>query len=74
MKTLEQVLWCEHTRDEFPALAAAGAVVIVPIGSTEQHGVHLPVDTDCRTVVHVAHQAARSLDDVPVLVAPLITG
>lgn len=68
MKPLQDVLWSEHTRDEFSDWAERGAVVVVPIASTEQHGHHLPVDTDCRTVEYVAAEAARSLDDVPVLV------
>lgn len=72
MKATEDILWAVHSRGEFAALAAQGAVVIVPIGSTEQHGMHLPVDTDCRTVEAVAYRAARLLDDVPVLVTPTI--
>ena len=72
MKTIQDVLWSERTRAEFPDLARQGAVIIVPIASTEQHGLHLPVDTDCRTAEHVAREAARRLNDTPVLVAPLI--
>ena len=30
------------------AMAARDAIVIVPVGATEQHGPHLPVMTDCR--------------------------
>jgi len=72
MKELRDVLLSERTRDEFAEWAAKGTVVIVPISSLEQHGEALPVNTDSRTVVHVAREAARSLDDVPVLVIPLI--
>ncbi|MER5195680.1 mycofactocin biosynthesis peptidyl-dipeptidase MftE [Streptomyces sp. NPDC002755] len=50
-----------------------GALVLVPVGSTEQHGPHLPLDTD--TVV--AHAVARRTADAlapgphgPPLVAP----
>lgn len=73
MKALREVLWAEHTRNEFPALAQRGAVVIVPIASTEQHGLHLPVDTDCRTVEYVARQGARQAEEIAVLVAPAIS-
>ena len=72
MRTPTEVLWSTHTRSEFAGLAARGAVVIVPIASTEQHGLHLPVDTDCRTVEYVAQRAAQLAVDFPVLVAPLI--
>ena len=47
-------------------------MVIVPIASIEQHGVALPVNTDIQTVEYVSRQAARLLDDVPVLVTPTI--
>ena len=68
VRPLADVLWSERTRDEFPPLAARGGIVIVPIASTEQHGQHLPVDTDCRTVEYVAQRAARLVETVPVLV------
>ena len=72
MKDIRDVLLSERTREEFADWAKRGTVVIVPIASIEQHGVALPVDTDSRTVEFVSRQAARSLDDVPVLVTPII--
>ena len=72
MKAISDILWSERSRDEFPEWAKRGAVVVVPIASTEQHGLHLPVDTDCRTAEYVSRRAACMLDDVPVLVAPMI--
>ncbi|MEW6523321.1 MAG: creatininase family protein [Bacillota bacterium] len=38
---------------------AEGRVVVVPIGSTEQHGPHLPVGTDFMVAETIAHQVAR---------------
>jgi len=73
LKDEKEILWAERTRAEFPALAEQRAVVVIPIGSTEQHGLHLPVNTDCRTVDYVARAAARQVTDVPVLVTPTIT-
>jgi creatinine amidohydrolase len=72
MPALAEVLWSNHTRDEFAALAQRGAVVIVPIASTEQHGIHLPVDTDCRTVEYISRRAAQLIEDVPILITPTI--
>ncbi|MHB9032780.1 MAG: creatininase family protein [Anaerolineae bacterium] len=72
MRELNEVLWSTHTRAEFADLAARGAVIVVPIASTEQHGLHLPVDTDCRTVEYVSQRAACLTDEFPVLIAPLI--
>ncbi|MET9856588.1 mycofactocin biosynthesis peptidyl-dipeptidase MftE [Streptomyces sp. NPDC006450] len=52
-------------------------LVLVPLGSTEQHGPHLPLDTDTTIATAVAHGAARRLRRGPrppdeVLVAPPI--
>jgi mycofactocin precursor peptide peptidase len=41
--------------------------LLVPVGSTEQHGRHLPIDTDARVAAAVARRAAA---DAGVLVAP----
>lgn len=40
--------------------------LLVPVGSCEQHGPHLPLDTDTRIAVAVAHGAARLRDRVRV--------
>ena len=38
--------------------------MIVPLGSLEQHGPHLPLDTDTRIAVAVARGAATARDGV----------
>lgn len=45
-QTLRSPLWERLRRDEHRAVQAAGAVVVVPVGATEQHGPHLPLGTD----------------------------
>ena len=45
--------------------------VLVPVGSTEQHGPHLPLDTDTRIATAVARAVADD-EDVQALVAPAI--
>jgi mycofactocin precursor peptide peptidase len=37
--------------------------LIIPVGSTEQHGPHLPLDTDTRIATAVARAVARRLAD-----------
>ena len=59
MKAERDILWAERTRAEIADYAQRGGVVVVPIGSIEQHGLHLPIDTDCHTAEYVARTAAR---------------
>jgi mycofactocin precursor peptide peptidase len=49
-------------------LAAAGAMLAVPVGSTEQHGPHLPLSTDTDVAVALAGGLAARRADV--VVAP----
>lgn len=50
-------------------LQGARPAVLVPVGSTEQHGPHLPLDTDTRIATAVARAVAA---DSEALVAPAI--
>lgn len=50
---------------------AAGATVLVPVGSLEQHGPHLPLDTDAAIAAAVA-EAAAALLGPGVHVAPVM--
>jgi creatinine amidohydrolase len=56
---------------EIGELAARGAVAIVPIGACEEHGRHLPVNTDT-TIAHRAalDAAERVAGRIPVTVLP----
>jgi creatinine amidohydrolase len=58
------------TQPELADHAAGGATVLIPIGAVEQHGTHLPVETDVYNAEEVSLRAAREFDDV--LVAPPI--
>ena len=43
-----------------------GAVVILPVGTIEQHGYHLPLDTDVAVPTYIAEKAAERTGDVVV--------
>jgi creatinine amidohydrolase len=66
----KKVLWQEMWRQEFLEALKGSPVVIVPIGSVEQHGPHCPMDVDISTPFHMAVCVARAVDDFPTLVAP----
>jgi mycofactocin precursor peptide peptidase len=53
----------------------AGTLVLVPVGSTEQHGPHLPFSTDTEIAVAVAEATAKRLRvrRHAVLVAPAVS-
>jgi creatinine amidohydrolase len=68
---MTEVLWSRLKAREIRERQAAGAVVVVPVGSTEQHGPHLPVQVDALVAGAIAEHAAR-LTDPPALVAPTV--
>lgn len=50
-----------------------GSILVVPIGSIEQHGHHLPVATDSLLVSAVTDAAVdRVADELPILVGPTV--
>jgi creatinine amidohydrolase len=66
----KRVYWQELRRYELEQAARNDPVVIVPTGSVEQHGPHLPLDVDIVNAHAIAAAAATSVDDFPVLVSP----
>jgi creatinine amidohydrolase len=64
---LGRTTWTDHHRRARPAIIA------IPIGSCEQHGPHLPLDTDTRIATALAESLADKYDEGDVLVAPPIT-
>ena len=70
---MSPVEWHELRAPELRALAEADALVIIPVGSTEQHGPHLPVQVDARLAAEVARRAAvRISEHGSVVVAPTL--
>lgn len=69
---MKKIFWQEMRRTEIEQAAKAGAVVVIPVGAIEQHGNHLPVNTDINCCFSIAQRAAELIDDFPVLVAPPI--
>lgn len=49
------------TWEEISEAASSGAVALLPVGSTEAHGPHLPLDTDVRIAEEVAKRAQGKL-------------
>lgn len=48
-----------------PMTGSPHRCLLIPLGATEQHGPHLPLDTDTRIAVAVAEAAAERLNSTP---------
>jgi len=70
----QNVLWSRLTAPELKSLAHADATVLVPVGSTEQHGPHLVTGTDSILVAAVCERAAGEMarSGYPCVVAPTV--
>ncbi len=67
-----EVRWHKLRRGQVAEAAAAGAVLVQPIGAIEQHGPHLPLDTDTAAVTAICVRAALRVADPPALVLPSV--
>jgi len=68
---MTETRWERMTAPELKALAAREALVVLPVGSLEQHGPHLPVWTDSYCAHAFALRAAEVVaEDTPVVVLP----
>lgn len=66
--------WAGKTYSEIQEIAKQnGSLLVVPVGSIEQHGHHLPTATDTILVDAIAHRGTEQVvDDVPILITPTI--
>ena len=69
-----EIEWRKLRADELRRRAAEDAIVILPVGSIEQHGPHLPVEVDTMLGETVAQEAARRVAATgePILVLPML--
>ena len=69
----EQIHWEQLRSPQLKKLAEANAVVIVPVGSMEQHGPHLPVKVDALLATEVARRSALKVQThQPSVVTPTV--
>jgi creatinine amidohydrolase len=69
-----RIRWEENTSLALAAAVARDPVVVLPVGSVEQHGNHLPVGCDANSAEAVALRAAEGLgnSERPILVLPTL--
>ncbi|MQA92040.1 MAG: hypothetical protein GEU90_17750 [Gemmatimonas sp.] len=56
-----RIHWATLSEADISVARDDGALVIVPLGAVEQHGAHLPVNTDIAIAAAVADEVARRL-------------
>lgn len=66
-------LFHEHTREQIKRMAGEGYMAVVALAATEQHGPHLPVNTDSLIGRFVASRAVeQAAREAPLLLCPLL--
>lgn len=63
-----------YTWQEIPELVRRQPVVVLPVGSVEDHGLHLPLDVDNFIIGSIVEEAARRLDGEMLLLPPVPYG
>jgi creatinine amidohydrolase len=70
---MPEVEWANMRASDIRGLKDKDVVAVIPVGSIEQHGPHLPVQVDTLLVTEVARRAARLVvDELPIVVLPTI--
>ena len=71
---MAEVEWARLTAADLRERAAADAIVLLPVASTEQHGPHLATGVDTLLCGEICRRAARELGEraTPAVVAPTL--
>lgn len=65
--------WEQMTREELQSFAEQDSLVVVSIGAIEQHGPHLPVNTDNLIVKEIAKRSIeKASETIPIVLGPNI--
>ena len=70
--SLNKYLWAELTWPEAEERLKKVDIALLPVGAIEQHGPHLPLDTDAFDADYLAKRVAEACSDPKPLVLPLI--
>ncbi|MHB0938456.1 MAG: creatininase family protein [Armatimonadota bacterium] len=69
----DSIYYTDQRWPELKALAEQDAIVLLPVGQTEEHGPHLPVGCDVMISEETARQVAEAAKaEMPVLVMPCV--
>ena len=71
---VNKFLYGEMTWPEIRDVAKENRVALVPVATVEDHGPHLPVDTDVRLCWEVCKRAGELVPDEVVVIPPVVHG
>lgn len=65
-------IWSDLSAPDLRTIVDDATVALLPVGAVEQHGPHLPLNTDAALAEGMALEAARRVGDATVLVLPTV--
>ena len=66
-------IWEQMTREELQSVSQKDSLVVITIGAMEQHGPHLPVNTDNLIVKEIAERSIKKANEtIPIVLGPNI--
>jgi len=71
---MKKIFIDEMTREEFKRMLETVKVAVIPTGSTEQHGPHLPLKVDIANTLHIVRKAAEALYPQVIVTPPVSIG
>lgn len=67
------IYFSDQSWPQLQSAVSQDTLILLPVGTIEEHGPHLPVSTDCAIATHVAAAIAESVrGEIPVLVMPTV--
>jgi len=69
---MQKIKWGEMTRAELEQRTRFVDTALLPIGSIEQHGPHLPLDTDTFDAGYMLEEAVKRIESPKPLILPTI--
>ena len=73
-ETEKKIYWGSYSSWELKQFVEKNPVLIIPVGAYEQHGPHLPLDTDTHIGLEIAKQASISAHYPCALLPPVWFG
>ncbi len=70
----KKILYSEHTWPEIKEALKAEKVIVLPVGSTEDHGPHLPLETDALITTEICRRAVEKVPDYALLMPTIYYG